>query len=56
MAAIQRFQYAETAPPLTWVDVDAEVPNAVINMTDVLQIVNGFKGWEYPFSDPASCP
>ena len=56
MAAVQRFQQHASAPHLTWVDVDDEVPNAVLNMTDIQRIVRGFKGEPYPFSDPASCP
>ena len=56
VAAVQRFQQLAAAPPLTWVDVDEEVPNAVLNFTDIMRIVQGFKGEEYPFSDPAVCP
>ena len=56
MAAVQKFQQLAGAPPLIWVDVDAEVPNAVLNFTDIMRIVQGFKGEEYPFSDPAACP
>lgn len=55
MAAVQKFLDDPTAPPLTWVDIDAEVPNAVLNFTDILQIVQGFKGNPYPFSAPADC-
>ena len=56
MAAIQRFQYAPTAPHFTWVDLDGEIPNTIVNMTDISRIVQGFKGEPYPFSDPAMCP
>ena len=56
MASVQKFQRLETAPPLSWVDVDPEAPNAVLNFTDIFQIVQGFKGEPYPFSDPADCP
>ena len=55
-AAVQKFQRLEGAPPLIWADIDGEVPNAVLNMTDILQIVQGFKGEPYPFRDPAECP
>ena len=41
---------------MTWVDVDPEVPNAVLNFTDIFQIVQGFKGEPYPFRNPADCP
>ena len=56
MAAIQGFQHSATAPVWTRVDVDGEEPNAIVNMTDVMQIVFGFQGQPYPFSDPADCP
>ena len=56
MASVQRFQQLDAAPHLTWVDIEPEVPNAVLNFTDIFQIVQGFKGLPYPFSDPADCP
>ena len=56
MAAVQTFQELPSAPPLSWVDVDEEVPNLVLNMTDILRIVQGFKGEPYPFRAPVDCP
>ncbi len=56
MAALQKFGSAPTAPPLVWVDVAGEEPNAILNMTDIQQFVGAFKGEAYPFSDPAECP
>ena len=56
MAAVQSFKQLPTAPPLTWVDIDPEVPNLVLNFTDILRIVHGFQGEPYPFSDPVACP
>ena len=56
MATVQKFQQPESAPHLTWVDVEPEVPNLVLNFTDIFQIVQGFKAAPYPFSDPAECP
>ena len=55
-AILQAFSGLETAPHLTWVDLDGAVPNKIVNMTDVQQAVAGFKGEPYPFSDPAGCP
>ena len=67
-AAIQKFQKKDTAPHLTWADVDGQVPNVILNFTDIQQIVQGFKGDPYPFGcppddpcydnggDPANCP
>ena len=56
LGAVQRFQQLENAPHLTWVDVDEEVPNKVLNMADIYRIVQGFKGESYPFRAPAECP
>lgn len=44
------------APPTSWVDVHPQTPDAVVNGSDVLQIVNAFRGLPYPFLDPANCP
>ena len=55
MASVQRFQQLESAPHFTWVDVDEEIPNLVVNFTDIMRVVQGFKGEDYPFSDPAAC-
>ena len=56
VAAVKKFERDPTAPHFTWVDLEAEVPNAVINMTDVQLIILAFEGAQYPFSDPADCP
>lgn len=56
LAAVQKFQGTAGAPHLTWVDVHDEVPNAVINFTDVFQLLKAFQGDAYPFSLPANCP
>ena len=56
MAGVQTFQQLAGAPHWTWIDLDGEVPNAVINFTDIQRLVQGFKGEPYPFSDPANCP
>ncbi|MBU0716748.1 MAG: hypothetical protein KJ749_00735 [Planctomycetes bacterium] len=55
-AAVQYFTSVATAPHLTWVDVEPEVPNAVLNFADIQQVVYAFQGSLYPFSDPALCP
>ena len=56
MAAVQKFQQLPSAPPMSYVDVDDQVPNMVLNMTDIQQIVAGFKGEPYPFHNPVDCP
>ncbi|MBU0719377.1 MAG: DUF362 domain-containing protein, partial [Planctomycetes bacterium] len=55
-AAVQYFTSAPTAPHLTWIDLDDEVPNKVINFADIMQIVLAFQGTDYPFVAPGSCP
>ncbi|MBI4719360.1 MAG: hypothetical protein HY763_16315 [Planctomycetes bacterium] len=54
-AGIKKFQ-GEASPTFTWLDVHDEVPNAVINFTDIFLIVKAFQGEVYPFRDPFSCP
>ena len=56
MAVLQKFSSAPGAPPLPWMDLDPEVPNTIVNMTDVQRAVECFKGGYYPFSDPCACP
>ena len=56
MAAVQKFTDDSNAPPLICVDLEPEVPNAVLNFTDIFWIVQGFKGEAYPFNDPLLCP
>ena len=56
MAAVQKFMEEPTAPHLTWVDVNPEVPDAIMNFEDIFWIVQGFKAEAYPFPDPSSCP
>ena len=56
VAAIQGFQDVPSAPPLTWVDVEPEDINQVVNFNDVLLIILAFQGDPYPFSAPANCP
>jgi hypothetical protein len=55
-AAGHAFEGTLGAPHMTWIDVDGEVPNKLVNMTDVQLIVLAFEGAQYPFSDPAVCP
>lgn len=56
LAALQAFQALPGAPHFTWVDVHDEVPNAVINFTDVFNLIQAFQGQAYPFAIPQNCP
>ncbi len=40
----------------TLVDLDGEVPNGIVNATDLQRILQGFSGKPYPFSSPENCP
>ena len=55
-ATIQTFEKFEEAPPEYWVDIAVEVPDFVVNMTDVQMIVLAFEGGAYPYLEPMSCP
>ena len=56
MAAVFYFKSAANKPHRTWVEIDDEGVNMVLNFTDIMRIVQGFKGEAYPFSNPADCP
>ena len=56
LAGVHTFKRAAGAPHWTWIDLGEEVPNAVVNFTDIQRIVQGFKAEPYPFSAPADCP
>ena len=55
-AALARFSLDPEAPHKTWIDIDGESPNYLINVTDVQQILLAFLDRPYPFSSPAGCP
>ncbi|MBU0717994.1 MAG: hypothetical protein KJ749_07085, partial [Planctomycetes bacterium] len=54
LAGIKVFE-GEPDPIDSWVDIDPEVPDGVVNFADIYRIVFGFQGNPYPFSDPALC-
>ncbi|MGB0714526.1 MAG: hypothetical protein ACPGXK_01525 [Phycisphaerae bacterium] len=50
------FQMAPNAPPATWLDVDPDVPNGIINLADAFRVVVAFQnGSVYPYAGPVSC-
>ena len=55
-AAIQSFEHTPGAPHWTWIDVAEQVPDTVVNLTDIQFIIFGFQSDPYPFADPAECP
>ncbi len=40
---------------VTWLDVEGEVPNYIVNINDVLRVIQASQGNPYPFSDPDGC-
>ncbi|MCO6438229.1 MAG: trypsin-like peptidase domain-containing protein [Phycisphaerae bacterium] len=56
VAVLERFANDPSAPHMTWVDVNPQIPDKVANGTDVLQVVNAFSQGPYPFVTPDNCP
>jgi len=54
LAAIKSWQAMPGAPHLSVTDVHPQDPNRIVNFNDVLLIVLGFKGAEYPWGCPLS--
>ncbi len=55
-AVLRKFQKLASAPHLSWVDLNPQVPDFVANGNDVLQAVNAFGLTPYPFVSPDGCP
>lgn len=55
-AAILKFQSAEVAPNLEWVDIDPASPNGIVNLADAFRFVQAFQGAGYPYNAPPACP
>ncbi|MGB0715921.1 MAG: hypothetical protein ACPGXK_08585, partial [Phycisphaerae bacterium] len=55
-AAILNFQNAIAAPNDSWVDIDPDFPNAIVNLADVFRFVQAFQGAPYPYPGPVPCP
>ena len=56
LAVLATITGAAGAPPRTWTDLHNQVPNYIINVSDVQQAVFGAIGLAYSFSVPSSCP
>ncbi|MCH8146979.1 MAG: hypothetical protein IH987_03170 [Planctomycetes bacterium] len=54
-ATIKGFQAVSNAAHFSWLDVQPECPNGVINFDDTLHVILAFTGAAYPFSDPLNC-
>ncbi|MCO6438150.1 MAG: thrombospondin type 3 repeat-containing protein [Phycisphaerae bacterium] len=55
-AALKKFTQDPSAPHISWVDVNPQVPDKTCNGPDILQIVNAFSLKPYPFAAPQDCP
>ena len=55
VAALHRIMDRSNAPPISWVDLDPEVPNKLANVTDVQLILLAWRGRPYPFGPGTSC-
>jgi hypothetical protein len=56
VAALQKFGNRPAAPNKARVDVDQPVPDFKINITDVIRILDAFRGLGYPFTPSAATP
>ena len=62
VSAMLKFLFLLPAPHITVVDLASEQPNFIVNATDLLLVIQGFKGGPYPplpfpnQGDPSQCP
>ncbi|MCH8150252.1 MAG: hypothetical protein IH987_20120, partial [Planctomycetes bacterium] len=52
VAAIRNFQVQAPFPPLSWVDMEPQVPNGIVNINDAFKIIIAFRGEPYPYGCP----
>jgi hypothetical protein len=59
MAAITKFQGVDSAP-MTWLDIapsgDADNPDQIVGLGDIMACIGGFQGQPYPGNGPLNCP
>ena len=53
---LNKFQNLTPSPSKARADVEPEVPDFEVNISDVIFVLNAFGGDPYPFSDPVPCP
>ena len=56
VAVVDKFRGLEGAPAKFRCDLEPAYPDFLINISDVTQVVDGFRGFEYPFPPPPACP
>ncbi len=55
IAIVQGFQLRPSAPQLARTDLGGQLPDGLINASDILLVVFAFAGKDYPFAAPACC-
>ncbi len=56
LAVVETFKKSNKATIITRSDMGGQVPNFIVNSSDILLVVNCFQGLEYPYVDPSNCP
>ncbi len=56
VAVLDKFQNANCAPIKARCDLDPELVNRVISITDATRVIDAFSGVPYPFGAPIPCP
>jgi hypothetical protein len=54
-AVLDKFVNRPGAPGKTLADLEPDVPDQQVNITDVMRAVDAYRGWGYPFAGPAPC-
>ncbi len=55
-AVLDKFRNLEGAPTKARCDLEPGRPDLVINISDLTYVLDGFRGFEYPFPAPDPCP
>ncbi len=56
VAVVDTFQDNARATVVTRTDLDGQIPNFIINGSDILQAITAFQGQVYPYANPSDCP
>jgi len=56
VAVVETFKQSSKATIITRSDLGGQVPNFLVNGSDILSAVTAFQSQPYPFSNPSDCP
>lgn len=56
LAVQAKFSNDTNAPMKGRCDIDPDLPNRVVDVTNVSRVLNAFQGFSYPFGGPIPCP